>query len=309
MRKTCLNQVHELAKRDQRVVFIGSDLGAGTLDPFKTEFPERFFMEGIAEQNVIGMAAGMAMEGFIPHVNTIASFLTRRCLEQVAIDICLHELPVRLIGNGGGVVYAPLGPTHLATEDMALMRALPNMTVVTVADAEEMKRFMSTSLTWPGPIYIRLAKGGDPVVSRPGDGFTIGRAITLREGEDLLLIACGIMVHRALAVANRLADEGVSCTVLNVHTIKPLDDRAIRDRAMGKKWVVTLEEHSRIGGLGSAVADCLLEDGPTPLPGLLRLALPDRFPHLYGSQDAILAAAGLDVDGIVGRINRAMLSK
>jgi len=198
MRRTALDQVHELARRDPRVLFIGSDLGAGTLDGFRQEFPERFLMEGIAEQNIIGMAAGLAMEGFVPYVNTIATFLTRRCFEQVAVDLCLHRLPVRLIGNGGGLVYAALGPTHIAAEDIALMRALPNMTVVVPADADEMARLIPETLEWPGPIYIRLARGGDPVVSRPGDGFEIGKAILLREPGEVLLIAAGVMVSRAL---------------------------------------------------------------------------------------------------------------
>jgi len=136
MRATCLKQVHALAKRDERVVFIGSDLSPGLLADMKREMPERWFMEGITEQNVVGMAAGFAMEGFIPYVNTIATFITRRCYEQVAVDLCLHDLPVRLIGNGGGLVYAPLGPTHLAIEDIAIMRALPNMAVVAVCDAQ-----------------------------------------------------------------------------------------------------------------------------------------------------------------------------
>ena len=177
MRQTSLRMVHELAKADPRVVFIGSDLGPDTLTGMRDEFPDRFFMEGISEQNVIGMAAGMALDGFIPYINTIATFLTRRSYEQVAIDLCLHDLPVRLIASGGGVVYAPLGPTHLAIEDIAIMRALPNMTVVAVADAEEMRCMMRVSLDWPHPIYIRLAKGGDPVVTSPEDGFTLGKAM------------------------------------------------------------------------------------------------------------------------------------
>src|ERR1700688_3860720 len=181
MRQTCLNMVYDLAQRDKRVLFIGSDLSPGLLGDMKKEMPERWYMEGITEANVIGMAAGFAMEGYIPYVNTIATFITRRCYEQVAVDLCLHELPVRLIGNGGGLVYAPLGPTHLAIEDIAIMRALPNMTVVSVCDADEMKRFMDQTLDWPGPIYIRLAKGYDPIVSRAELGFTIGRAIVMRE--------------------------------------------------------------------------------------------------------------------------------
>src|ERR1043165_2811795 len=177
MRKRSLDMVHTLARRDERVVFIGSDLSPNLLGEMKKEFPSRYYMEGIAEANVIGMAAGMAMDGFIPYVNTIATFITRRCYEQVAIDLCLHDLPVRLIGNGGGLVYAPLGPTHLAIEDIAIMRALPGMTVFAACDAEEMKRFMDVSLDWPHAVYIRLAKGGDEVVSRAELGFEIGKAI------------------------------------------------------------------------------------------------------------------------------------
>src|ERR1700693_2921069 len=165
MRQTCLNMVYDLAKRDRRVLFIGSDLSPGLLPDMKKEMPERYYMEGIMEQNVVGMAAGFAMEGYVPYVNTIATFITRRCYEQVAVDLCLHDLPVRLIGNGGGLVYAPLGPTHLAIEDMAIMRALPNMAVVAVCDAQEMKSLMDVSLDLPHPIYIRLAKGGGASVS------------------------------------------------------------------------------------------------------------------------------------------------
>ena len=150
----------------------------------KQEMPERWYMEGITEANVIGMAAGLAMEGYIPYVNTIATFITRRCYEQVAVDLCLHNLPVRLIANGGGLVYAPLGPTHLAIEDIAIMRALPNMTVIAVCDAEEMVRLMDCTLDWPEPIYIRLAKGGDPVVSREENGFAIGKAIPMRKARS-----------------------------------------------------------------------------------------------------------------------------
>ena len=177
MRKRSLDMVHALAKRDERVVFIGSDLSPNLLGEMKKEFPQRYYMEGIAEANIIGMAAGMAMDGFVPYVNTIATFITRRCYEQVAVDLCLHDLPVRLIGNGGGYVYAPLGPTHEAIEDIAIMRALPRMTVTAVCDAEEMTRLMDATLDWPHPIYIRLGKGGDPVISKPERRIDVAAAI------------------------------------------------------------------------------------------------------------------------------------
>src|ERR1051325_1769417 len=158
MRKRSLDMVYELAKKDDRIVFIGSDLGAGTLDGFRTEIPDRFFMEGVSEMNIVGMAAGMALEGRIVYVNTIATFLTRRCFEQVVLDLGLHNVNVRLIANGGGVVYAPLGPTHEAIEDIAIFRALPRMTILAPADADEMKRMMPTTVDHSGPIYIRLGK-------------------------------------------------------------------------------------------------------------------------------------------------------
>src|SRR6202046_2971704 len=209
MRATCLNMVYELAKRDERPLFIGSDLSPGLLDEMRQKMPDRWYMEGITEANVIGMAAGLAMEGYMPFVNTIATFITRRCYEQVAIDLCLHDLPVRLIGNGGGLVYAPLGPTHLAIEDLAIMRALPNITVVSVCAADEMKRFMDQTIDWPGPIYIRLAKGFDPIVSQPDKEFSIGKAIVMRQAESrqksVLLVSTGVATTRVLAAADALA--------------------------------------------------------------------------------------------------------
>src|SRR5215217_4561958 len=207
MRQRSLDMVHALAKRDERVVFIGSDLSPNLLGEMKKEFPQRYYMEGIAEANIIGMAAGMAMDGFVPYVNTIATFITRRCYEQVAVDLCLHDLPVRLIGNGGGYVYAPLGPTHEAIEDIAIMRALPRMTVTAVCDAEEMTRLMDATLDWPHPIYIRLAKGGDPIVSREENGFEIGKAIPMRKARSkrsIVLMATGVMTTNCLGAAELL---------------------------------------------------------------------------------------------------------
>ena len=179
MRKIVLDQVYELAKKDKRIVYIGSDLGAGILDNFKKEMPERFFMEGVSEQALIGMSAGLAMEGKIVYFNTIATFITRRCFEQVVLDLGLHNANVRLIANGGGVVYAPLGPTHLAIDDIGILRTIPNMTILAPCDANEMKRLMPQTVNHKGPIYIRLAKGGDPIISSDAV-CTIGKAIVMK---------------------------------------------------------------------------------------------------------------------------------
>jgi transketolase len=309
MRNTCLNMVHELAKRDPRPVFIGSDLSPGLLDAMKAEMPERWFMEGIAEANVVGMAAGLAMEGYMPYVNTIATFLTRRCYEQVAVDVCLHDLPVRLVANGGGLVYAPLGPTHLAIEDIAIMRALPNMTVVAVSDAPEMIRFMEQTLDWPKPIYIRMGKGGDPVVSRAELGFHIGKAIPMRRGaarDGVALMATGVMTAHCLAAADLLARDGIDASVLHVHTVKPLDSEAVLDHASPARLVVTVEEGIAIGGFGSAVTDLLVTELGRAMPAMLRLALPDEFPKKYGAQGDHLELHGLTGPQIAEAVKQAL---
>jgi transketolase len=296
MRKTCLDWVYKLAKQDPRVVFIGSDLSPGLLDEMKQEMPERWFMEGIAEQNVVGMAAGMAMEGFIPYANTIATFFTRRSYEQVAIDCCLHNVSVRLVSNGGGLVYAPLGPTHLAIEDLAIMRALPNMTVVACCDAEEMKRFMDASLEWKGPIYIRLAKGGDPIVSRPENGFEIGKAISMRKSSErspVVLMTTGVMTTNALKAADILQANGIDVSVVHFHTIKPLDAAAVVEHARSARLVVTIEEGIAIGGFGSAVTDVLVDELGPGMPHMKRIALPDSFCKNYWVQNDLFDIYGL----------------
>ena len=234
MRKLCLQAVHDLARQDPRVVFIGSDITNRDLARFAAEFPDRYFAEGISEGHLIGMTAGLAMSGMVPYLNTIATFLTRRCYEQVLLDLGLHRLPVRLIGSGGGVVYAPLGATHLATEDIAILRVIPNMTIVAVCDAAEMARLMPQTLDWPGPIYIRLAKGNDPVVSSDAAPFRIGKAIRMRKGGDALIISTGIATQVALQAAEGLQAGGVRAGVLHVHTIKPLDLEALRAKHCGR---------------------------------------------------------------------------
>ena len=312
MRQTCLNMVYDHAKRDKRVLFIGSDLSPGLLADMKKEMPERWYREGITEANVIGMAAGFAMEGYMPFVNTIATFITRRCYEQVAVDLCLHELPVRLIGNGGGLVYAPLGPTHLAIEDIAIMRALPNMTVTAVCDAKEMVRLMNATLAWPNPIYIRLAKGGDPVVSRDENSFAIGKAIPMRRSRSrraVVLLATGVMTANCLIAADLLAKDGHDVAVVHFHTVKPLDEEAVLDFCGDAELVATVEEGTVIGGFGSAVTDVLVEKLGTSLPPLVRIGLPDAFPHKYGLQEELFEVYGLAPAQIAARVSKSLKVK
>jgi transketolase len=296
MRKKSLDCVYDLAKRDGRVVFIGSDLGVGTLDQFKQEFPDRFFMEGVSEGNIIGMAAGLALEGKIVYVNTIATFITRRCFEQDVLDLGLHNANVRLLGSGGGVVYAPLGPTHLAIDDLAIMRTIPNMTIVAPCDADEMGRLMPLTLAHQGPIYIRLAKGGDPIVSSDRLPFEIGRALPMVRGDDVLLVSTGVTTQVALAAASTLTASGISTGVLHVPTIKPLDVNGFMANAAPVDAIVVIEEHTIFGGLGSAIAEIVAEAGFEPAKRFKRIGIPDVFPHGYGSQTAMMDRYGITAD-------------
>lgn len=289
------------------MVYVGSDVGIGTLKEFQKEMPDRYFVEGVAEAYVIGLAAGLAMSGKMPFVNTIATFLTRRCYDQIAIDVCMGNHDVRLYANGGGLVYAPLGPTHLATDDIALMRALPNMTVIVPTDADEMERAVRASGQHKGPIYFRVARGGDPLVPQDKHDFQIGKANVLREPKEILFVATGIMVYRAMNAANQLQSEGVQAGVINVHTVKPLDTKTLSGFLSATPNVITLEEHSVIGGLGSAVAQLIAEGARHPQGLFKMMGIPDCFSEKYGRQGNLIKYFGLETNDILEE-SRKMLA-
>lgn len=306
MRQTSLKVIHELARRDPRTYYIGSDLGSGTLDEMKKEIPERFLMEGISEAALIGMAAGMALNGKIPYVHTIATFLTRRCYEQIAHDLCLHELKVRLLANGGGFVYAPLGPSHQAIEDIAILRALPHMTILCPADAVEIRRAMEAAHDLPGPVYIRLGKGGDPVVTRADGPFVIGQPLLMRPGRDVMIVTTGVCLSHCLAAADLLAARGIDTAVMHLPTVKPVDWTAVLDHCGPVRAMVTVEEHTVIGGLGGAVAEVLAEAGLEKPPRFKRLGIPDCFADQYGSQASLFARYGLDAPSIEAAVTKLL---
>ena len=306
MRRTALSCIHELATRDERVVFIGSDITKRDVEAFAEEFPNRFFMEGIYEQHLVGMAAGLALSGKIPFVNTIATFLTRRCFEQILVDLCIHNLPVRLIGSGGGVVYAPLGSTHIAIEDIAILRAIPNMTIISPSDAEEMKRLMPHTLDWPNPIYIRLAKGGDPILAGKDNAFEIGKAITVIDGARIVFISTGTTSYIAKQAAGILANDGTDVGVLHMHTIKPLDKATILKTILEAKVVLTIEEHRITGGLGSAVSELIAEEHRGKAIKFKRIGFPDTFTEELGSQTEIMDKYGITVENIL-KITKELL--
>jgi len=289
-RTAALNSVYELAKTDERVVFIGSDLAPNTMADMKQSSPDRWFMLGVMEQAMVGIAAGMALEGLIPYVNTISTFLTRRAYEQIVIDVCAHNLPVRLLGNGGGLVYSPLGCTHMAIDDLAIMRAIPNMTVVCCSDGEEMKAFMQTTLDYPGPMYIRLAKDTDPIL--PSKQIMNYHHTSL---PNILFIGTGIMSKLALDTI-ALFKKSTICDFIHVSQIKPFNAKIKNVYNL----IVTMEEGILIGGLGSAVLE-YLSDNRINTP-VLRFGFPDQFPHHYGEQADLLETYGLTAEKMAAKI-------
>lgn len=285
-RTAALNAVYELAKTDERVVFVGSDLAPNTMADFRRDFPDRWFMAGISEQHVMGMAAGLALEGFIPFVNNISTFITRRCYEQIMIDVCSHNLPVRLLGNGGGLVYAPLGETHIGYDDLSLMRCLPNMNVCCPSDNDEMRELIGKSIDHPGPIYFRLAKDTDPIYTIADWNLKC----------PVLIITTGIMSQRLSGCPEIVG----MCNILHTPIIKPLMSERILTAARGHKVIVTVEEGAVNGGLGTAVLECLSDHG-VQIP-VLRLGVPDAFAPHYGEQDDLLETYGLIPQSIYQRI-------
>ena len=303
MRKTCLDTVYELAKEDKKVLFIGSDLGPGVLDDFKKNIPERFFMEGVSEQLIIGLSAGLALEGYKPYVNTIATFITRRCFEQVAIDLCLHNLSVKLIGNGGGLVYAPLGPTHQAIEDISIMRALPNMTIIAPCDAIEMKKLVRKTVNHKGPVYIRLARGGDKIITSSSDKINLAEGnLKVVPGEHLF-ITTGVMTQLAIEASQILNKENnIKCGVIHLGTIKPLDKQILLKWIPKVKKIVTVEENVLMGGFGSSILEFTSDNFPEHSSKISRIGLQDSFVEKYGNQDLLFKNNNLTVESLVNKI-------
>lgn len=307
MRKRWLTTIHRLAKQDPRIVFIGSDLTASPeFKKYNEDVPDRFFMEGVSEAHIVGLASGIAMSGKICFLNTIATFITRRCFEQNVIDLGLAEANVRLLGSGGGLVYAPLGPTHLAIDDIAIMRSIPNMTVAAPSDADEMERLIEASVAHHGPMYIRVGKGGDPVISTANQPFRIGRAIEYRKPGKAVICSFGVLTAKTIQAADALAADGVPTGVLHFHTLKPIDKDAVIAALKDASAAVTVEEHVINGGLGSIVSEIIAEAGLSHALRFKRLGLPDYFPDDYGSQDSMLASYGLDVSGIQQSVKKLL---
>lgn len=296
----------ELGQENPNVVVLDADLSKSTKTAnFKKHFPERFFDMGVAEQNMIGTAAGLAAAGKIAFASSFAVFAAGRAFEQVRNSVAYPALNVKIGASHAGITVGEDGGSHQSVEDIALMRALPNMTIFVPADAVETRAAVRTAAHIDGPVYIRLGRMGVPVLHGEDFQFVPGKAVTLRQGRDVTVVACGIMVPAALEAAAMLADEGIRAGVLDVHTIKPLDVEAIASAAKATGAVVTAEEHNIIGGLGSAVAEALGEHFPVPMQ---RVGIRDKFGE-SGAPNELLVKYGLTPQDIVAAVKEVLKRK
>jgi transketolase len=304
MRNAFAQELERLAAKDERIVLLTGDIGNRMFNGFQEQFAERFFNCGVAEANMMSVAAGMALEGLRPVVYTIVPFVTTRCLEQIRVDVCYHEACVTIVGVGGGLSYASLGATHHSCEDIGFMRLLPGMAVVCPGDAHEVRGALRAALRHAGPVYLRLGKKGEPLVHSQPPELELGRGIVVRPGHQLWLISTGNLLPTAVDVAESLAAEGIQAGVASFPSVKPLDVQMLGEFFSQACLVATLEEHSLLGGLGGAVAEWL-SDQRTTTARLVRLAAPDAFLHRVGSQAYAREQIGLDTASLVDRLREA----
>jgi transketolase len=285
MRKTFLKTLVEEARKDERIFLITPDIGYSVLEPFMNEFPERYLNVGVAEQNAVSIAAGMALSGLVPYVYTINPFVCMRPFEQIRVDVAYMNTNVRLVGVGAGFSYGAAGATHHSIEDIAIMRALPNMTVVCPGDPWEVEQATRQSINYKGPMFFRLGKQGEPIINNPKTKFKIGKAIKVRTGKDLHIISTSNTLEISNNVCEILKGKGISASLISMHTIKPFDVAMVDELLKTKKPIFSVEEHNIIGGLGSAVAEVIAESGFNPL--FKRFGVNDKFSHYVGSHDFI----------------------
>jgi transketolase len=298
----------DLADSDARIVVLTADLKYSnrTVD-FERRHPDRFLNVGIAEQNMVSMAAGMATFGYIPYVATFASFVGLLCAEQMRTDLAYPNLPVRLLAHHAGISLGFYGTSHHATEDLGLLRAMANMTVVCPCDATTTRRAIADTVDHPGPVYLRLGRGRDPDIYEAETPFEVGRLSRLREGGDLSIVANGATVHPALVAAETLAEEGVDVAVLDAHTVRPFDAEGLCAEAAGTGRLLVAEEHNVVGGVASACADALVDGGVSGV-GFARLGMPPDEYALIGPPTHLYRHYGLDAEGIAAGA-RALLGR
>lgn len=301
MKGVFVDTLLQLAESDPKLIVLTADLGYGMFEPFVERFPRQYLNVGVAEQNMMGVAAGLALDGRTVFTYSIANFPTLRCLEQIRNDVCYHGANVKVVAIGAGFSYGPLGFSHHATEDLGILRALPEMTVLSPGDDWEAAECTKAIAQLQGPCYLRLDKGAVASAQQGTEPFAVGRARCLREGRDATLVATGSILPVVLDAAERLARIGLKCRVLSMPTIKPLDIEALADAARNTGGIFTVEEHTIDGGLGGAVAENLLEYGVVP-QAFHRFGLRGGFATLVGSQAYLRKAYRLDAESIAQEV-------
>jgi len=299
MRNNFADELYKLSTEDERIVLLTGDIGNRLFDNMKEESEERIINCGIAEQSMMGIAAGFALSGLLPVVYTITPFTTYRCFEQIRVDVCYNNVPVVIVGTGAGLSYSTLGPTHHSMEDIAIMRALPGMTIFCPCDPVETRLGLRAAIKNNGPIYIRIGKKGEPVLEKDDyKGIVLGKAYTMREGKDICFIGTGPVLGLALKAADELKTMGISARVENFHTVKPMDTERLDEIAEDFSCIVVIEEHGKIGGLYSAIAEWYGNQSTKRLY-LHSIGSKDEFLHKIGSQNFARQHYGITVEHII----------
>ena len=304
MRDAFLKELTRQAAEDPSVMLITGDLGFGVLTKFAEDFPDQFINAGVAEQNMTAMACGLAMEGYRVFTYSIANFTTLRCLEQIRNDVCYHDADVTVVSIGGGFSYGQLGVSHFATEDLAILRALPNMTVIAPNDPWEAEELARQLPEHKGPKYLRIDKGAAGLPEDLGS-VTLGKARRVREGTGITIICIGAIISEALVAAETLATDGIEVRIVAIHTLKPLDETEVLAAVRETGGIITLEEHSVVGGLGGAVAETCLDAGVAPKV-FKRMGLADTYPSVVGDQNFLRAEYGMDAPAVITQVKKVL---
>lgn len=300
MRDTFVKTLIEIAERDKNVVLITGDLGFGVLKPFWEKLPNQFINAGIAEQNMTGLAAGMALAGKTVFTYSIGNFPTLRCIEQIRNDCAYHNANVKIVCVGGGFTYGSLGMSHHATEDIAVMRSMPDITVTAPGDLTEAVECTRAIYKQPGTCYLRLGRGGEPKIHNKIENFELGKALKIKDGEDIAVFSTGAIFEEANEAVEMLSRQNINASLYTFPTVKPIDVEAIKECASQCRLIVTVEEHNIVGGFGSAVAEVLSEiEGKARL---VRIGLNDKYSSIVGTQKYLRAQYGMDAQSIYNRI-------
>ncbi len=299
MRDAFFDALYEIALKDRNIIVISADMGAPSLDKYREKLAEQFINVGIAEQNMVNVATGLALEGKKVFVYAIMPFATLRCYEVIKVNLSLMNIPVTIIGVGAGFGYDDSGPTHHSTEDIAIMRALPNMTVLSPSDSIMAAKFAQMSCQMPTPNYVRLDREMLPIIYQKDADFADGLSV-LKTGKDICIVATGNMVHRAMEVADKLNEQAISTGVIDLYRIKPINQKLLLGSLSKSKRIVTLEEHLLAGGLGSAVLE-ILADNDKSWP-IKRLGIQDKYLYAYGGRKNIQSLCGLDTSSVTKTI-------